>query len=296
MALSMTGFGVATIQTQKNQLTVQVKSVNGRFLETKFKLPKAYFSFENDLRQVVADNIFRGSVEILVNKSEFAASHLNQTNVVFNEDLAKAWLSGAVKLSKKLKLKYAPEFRDVLKIPDLYQVNEDAVLTDDERNFVIKALKQALKDCIKSKNSEGEKLTKNLLHLVGELEDFAQNVEKMRPEMEKQLKQNLEKKIKELSQTHNFDETRLMQESVYLVEKADIEEELTRLKAHIQSFKKILNEKAASVGKKLDFITQEMHREINTMGAKTQSLQTINNVINAKAFVEKIREQVQNIE
>lgn len=293
MAISMTGFGASQLQTKKFQISIQVKSVNGRFLETKFRLPRHYLSFENEMRTLVGEHLFRGSVEVFINRSEGDDDSAPQ--IIFKTNLAKSWLKASQKLAKDLKIKYTPKFEDILKIPDLYQVADATHTQENEKQVVLKVLKNALEDCVKLKKSEGDKLTEVLLKLISDVEGFLKDLDKKRPEIAMQLKSNLEKKLKDLADKTDLDQQRLHQESVYLLERSDIEEEVARLKSHLHGFRKALSEKG-SVGKKLDFLVQEMHREINTMGAKTQALNAIESIINAKSFVEKIREQVQNIE
>ncbi len=291
----MTGFGTASLKNKKFSITIQIKSVNGRFFEPKFRMPRYYQGFESEMRAILNQKIFRGTVDVGVNRALILDGHSEGIEVIPNLALAQGWVKASQKLAKELGVEYRASIESLQKIPDIFQIPEPTQIEKEEMDLVLKTLHLAVDACSAERKREGDALRSILEKLLQDLSDFLTGVTKKKKHLDENLRKGLEKKLKILAHDFELDPQRLNQEAVYLLEKADIEEEIARLSTHIDGFKKHLHTKG-SQGKKLDFLVQEMHREVNTMGSKTQALDVVIDVIEAKATVEKIREQVQNIE
>lgn len=292
----MTGFGSSNLKNKLGAVSVQIKTVNNRYFEVKFRMPRAYQSFESELRNQIHKKIHRGSVDVTIQRSHFESGNLSQ-QVVANEPLAKSWLQATQKLAKKLKIKGSVSLEMLLKVPDVFVTEENLSVSEEEKILVEAAVKEAVDKCLTERRREGAALQKDLLQWIGNLEDFSEGTEKKSKDFESQIEKNLRKKIKKLSEELTVDPHRLSQEALFLMEKSDITEEITRLKTHLSALKNVLSEKPQeAVGRKLDFMIQELHREVNTISAKVQSLEISLDVVEAKTVIEKLREQAQNIE
>ncbi len=295
MITSMTGFGSATQKNKKMSVVIQIKTVNGRFFEPKFRTPKIYQSFESEMKNIIHAKIQRGNVDIQINRS-LAMEIEGGMQVIPNLGLAKSWWKAAAHVAEELSLKLPPSIDSILRVPEIFQVQENFLeIEDSEKDLILMTLSLAVEKCVEERNREGRELSGELSKLLESLATFCESVDARKADFDGSLKKNLEKKIKKLSSEYALDDHRLNQEALFLIERADISEEIARLKSHIAGFKKAMNEDK-SVGKKLDFLVQEFHREVNTMSSKTQALDIVLDVIEAKTVVEKIREQVQNIE
>jgi uncharacterized protein (TIGR00255 family) len=295
MIKSMTGFGLAQFQSEQLSLQVQVKSVNGRFLEVRFKMPREYAALESELKKIITKKIERGSVDVMINREVIATALPPEVKV--NVALATAWLNEAKSLAKQLKISDDIRLDSVLKVPDVVTLGDARVLSESEKQQLVSTLSTALENCMKERQREGENLADTCLALLNDLEVFNKDVKGKKDKLAGELKEKIRERILALQEDVAFkvDDNRLSQEVLFLLDKADVAEEVARLEAHIEAFKKSLKQNGAA-GKKLEFYTQELHREVNTLGAKTQNLEITLNIIEAKTRVERLREQVQNIE
>ena len=293
MISSMTGFGSSTLENDKISLSVQIKSVNGRFLETRFRMPREYSALENEMKKTITAVIQRGTVEISINrvlKGDAAA-----VSVEPNIPLAKGWMKAAQALAKDLKLEMPKNVEPLMRVNDIIQITERGELPSWEKENLIRSLQEALSLCLAEKKREGQAQYKIFADILDELVLFVDGVKKRKSKIDGELKTKLQERLKLLDASIEVDPQRLAQEVIFLLEKGDIAEEITRAETHLKAYRDVLNENT-SVGKKLEFYTQELHREINTMGSKTQSLDVTLDIIQAKTLVERLREQVQNVE
>jgi len=289
----MTGFGTAALENEKISLNVQIKTVNGRFLDTRFRMPRQYGALENEMKRLIASKLSRGSVDIQVNRA--LSGQDSEVEVTTNVALARGWMKAAGGLAKELGLPLSLTTENFLRIPDVIAVSESAELESWERDAVLETLKKALAACVSERKREGEELGKILGSLLDQMDRFLLGVKKRKTQLDGDLKERLKERLKNIDPAVQVDPNRLAQEVVILLDRADIAEELARADAHVGAYRKALNETGA-MGKKLDFYTQELHREVNTMGSKTQSLDVTLDIIEAKTCVERMREQVQNVE
>lgn len=293
----MTGYGLCRAQTNEVSLEISIRAVNGRFLETRFHLPKPYFLFESDLKKKLSEYALRGTVDIYISRKLKTAHTAGK--VVINTRLAQEYLKSFKKLAKDLKLNDAIRFDLISRQNDVIVMEETDTLNQQEVVLLKKAFEAALKKFEQEKIREGSALKKDLSKNLKDLQKHVLKISKLRDDANKYLQEKFEAKIKsrlpkELA-GQSVDPLRISQEIVIQLEKADINEELIRLTEHLKNFEKLI-ENSVVEGKKLDFYTQELLREVNTIGSKSQVAGITESVVEAKTLIERIREQVQNIE
>ena len=294
---SMTGFG--SFRTQNNEVSIEVslRAVNGRFLETRFHLPRGYFPFEAELKKKLSSLVLRGTVDIYISRK--IKSNVASGKIVVNSKLASEYLKAFRKLSADLKINEVIRLEHVSKQPDVIQLEEVESLSPSEVSLLKKNFDSALKKFDIERIREGAALKKDLQKNLKDLQRHIQKVSKLREEANKLLQERFESKVKARLPKEvagqQMDPQRISQEIVIQLEKADINEEITRLVEHLKNFDKLV-EMPVVEGKKLDFYTQELLREVNTIGSKSQVAGITEAVVEAKTLIERIREQVQNIE
>ncbi|MEK6775138.1 MAG: YicC/YloC family endoribonuclease [Bdellovibrionota bacterium] len=290
---SMTGFGNQKLQKKDFSVEVSLRSVNGRFLELRFHLPKEYLSLETELKKILSQKLKRGTIDIFISRRMKNQSH--QVEIQVNQALAKKIHLAYRELSQELKIPFQDPWSVLLNHPELVQLQEASEVSSHEKKSVQEVFEAALRSCEKERMREGEAIKKHLLGLVLLLEKEVQKILSLRSEANKHLQEKYEAKIKLRLKDSDIDYQRLSQEIVIQLEKGDINEEIQRLSQHVVNFK-VLIKNPQSEGKKLDFYTQELLREVNTIGSKSQISDITQSVIEAKALIEKLREQVQNVE
>jgi uncharacterized protein (TIGR00255 family) len=294
---SMTGFGMAIKKMKAFELQVILKSVNGRFLETRFHLPKEFNAYESDLKKLLEGYVSRGTVDIYINRRGQLGERKIEINV--RQDIVKQWLKNHLQLKKVGQaegVQFSPlSTSEVLNLPHVIDAFESSSPSSAEKSFLTKTFKEALSQFDKARIREGQHLKSELNSLFKTL---SQLIEKMRTKREKAnalLHDKLALKFKTLGFHQESLEQRLSQEILFHVDKSDITEELSRLGEHIRSCIQLLKA-GQPEGKRLEFYNQELLREVNTIGSKSQLSELTALVVESKTVIEKIREQVQNIE
>lgn len=291
MIKSMTGFGRGNYENDGRIYSIEIKSVNHKYTDINVRIPRFLNSMEDKIRKKISSAISRGKVDVFVNFENYSNKG---TKIRINKDLAKEYISELKKLSEETGVRFDISVIDVSKLPEILKIED---IDDDEliAKELMQALDEAIENFIKMREIEGEKLVQDIekrIYLiqekVNEITDFSGNI------VEEYMKK-LEIRVNELLKPGTVDENRLMQEIVIFSDKSSIEEELTRLRSHISQFLTLIK-KESPIGKKLDFLIQEMNREINTIGSKANCLEITNRVIEIKTEIENIREQIQNIE
>lgn len=289
---SMTGFGRGEKEKDGKIWTAEVRCVNNRFLDINIKLPRSYSSLEEKIRKKVGSFHLRGRVDIYLNvQGDF--SDLEQISV--NVELARRYRKALVDMASQLKLKDDTSLSQLASYPEVIvkeQLSED--LTAVWEN-IDKALDEALSGCEKMRMDEGNTLLEDLQN---RLQSFTANVEKIEalvPELIGRREQLLRDRLDKLLPQAEIDPLRIHQEIAVMADKTDVTEELVRLRSHLNQFEKILQEEG-SLGRKLDFLIQEFLREVNTLGSKINDAETAHIIVDLKSELEKIREQIQNIE
>jgi len=292
MIKSMTGFGRANGTYGGLDITVEIKSVNHRYFEFGCRCPRAYQFIEEKLKSVCQRSISRGKVEL----SLFIEDNSEQAvEVEINRPYAKAYIEALKTLSKEygikndLKISTLALNNEIFKTAKRNEPDENAV------EAVVQVTEQAVKGFIAMRETEGERLKNDVLSRTEAILEKVEFVESRSPETVKAYRERLEQKVKDLLETANVDEQRIITETAIFADKVAVDEETVRLRSHIKQLKNLL-ETDEPVGKKLDFIVQEMNRETNTIGSKCQDIEIAHTVVDIKSEIEKIREQIQNME
>ncbi len=290
---SMTGYGTAKVQSKNVSIEVSIRTVNGRFLETRFHLPREFVSMEAELKKLLSSQISRGTVDVFVSRK--VKTEASRTDVKVNAELAKKYAKAYKVLAKDLSISYNPHLEAFARLPDVLKLDESHELFTEEDKLLRKVFSEACSFCDKERMREGKSLQKDLSKLLVGLEKQIKVISQLREEANLQLQERYETKIKARMKGNELDMTRLTQEIVIQLERADINEELSRLQEHIKNYRQLIMSKEAE-GKKLDFYTQELLREVNTIGSKSQVAKITSAVVEAKTLIERLREQVQNVQ
>ncbi|MDG0817455.1 YicC/YloC family endoribonuclease [Bdellovibrio svalbardensis] len=290
---SMTGYGNARAQSKDVTVEVSIRSVNGRFLETRFHLPREFVAFESDLKKILGASLLRGTVDVFVSRRVKNAG--GKSKMTVNDALAKKYLAAYKHLSKELGVPFNVHLEAMARLPEIIKIEDSYELFAGEEKILKKAFAEACKNCDKERIREGKALRKDLEGLLISLEKQVKAITSLREEANAQLQDKFEQKIRARLKGNEIDPTRLSQEIVIQLEKADINEELSRLSEHIKNYRQLVSSQSAE-GKKLDFYTQELLREVNTIGSKSQVAKITQAVVEAKTLIERLREQVQNVQ
>ncbi len=291
---SMTGFGAATVSLGKRtreMISVQAKSVNQRFLDLKLSLPREYAAWEGDVRKVVQERLSRGRVEIYVGRE---GSPDDRPRVEIDEELARAYVEEWRRLKKKLRLAGEVDLALLRGVPDLYRPREAAGAPRAERAALIRAVSSALRELEQSREREGGRLADDMRTRVIALEKLAVRMAERSGASHEGTRRRIEARMRELLES-KVDEARIVQEAAFQAERSDVTEEIVRLQSHLAGLCGLL-EIDDAVGKRIDFLLQEVQREVNTVASKSSDLRLTQLAVEAKGEVEKIREQVQNVE
>ena len=292
MIKSMTGFGRSEIVKGNRKISVEIKSVNHRYLEAGIKMPKKLNVFESRMRDLLKKYATRGKIDIFINYEDDSE---NQVNLKFNQNIADEYMAIFNNMSEKYNLKNDMTVGGLARFPEV--ITMDEVQEDEEElwHFIEEAMKAALEQFVNTRILEGENLKKDLLGKLDHMEELVAFVEKRGPEIMKEYRSKLESKVKELLGDTTIDESRIATEVIIYADKICVDEETVRLRSHIEHARKCLNEEGG-IGRKMDFIAQEMNREANTTLSKANDIEISNAAIDLKTEIEKVREQIQNIE
>ena len=289
---SMTGYGRAKIENDTREYIVEVKSVNHKYLDINIKLPKTLFCIEDKIRKVISNKILRGKIDVFVTYINYG---IEGKTILINKDIAKMYIKEIEEIATENNIASGIRATEISKFPEVLNVIVDE--EDEEKIWLElnKCLEKALDNFIEMRTTEGEKIKEDLKQRLDEIDENINEIFKNSTGLVEEYVVKLRKRIQEILNTDVVDETRLAQEIVIYSDKTSIEEEITRIKSHIIQFKELLNSEGA-IGKKADFIIQEMNREINTIGSKSGKFEITQLVIKIKTQIEDIREQIQNIE
>ena len=291
MIKSMTGFGRGKYENEGRTYTVEIKSVNHKYSDINVRLPRFLNSVEDKIRKRVAEVISRGKIDIFVSFENYSNKG---TTIRINKDLAKEYIRELKELANEAELRFDLNVIDVSKFPEILKLEDE---DNDELigQEVMIALDDALGKFVSMREVEGQKLVEDIEKRIYLIQEKINEVTKFSSTLVEEYMARLQTRVNELLAPGVVDEARLMQEIVIFSDKSSIEEELTRLKSHIYQFLELIKQ-SSPIGKKIDFLIQEINREVNTIGSKANSLDITNKVIEIKTEVENIREQIQNIE
>ncbi len=292
MIKSMTGYGSGTSETAGKVFTIEVKSVNSRYSDFNIKLPRVYTFLEDPLRKKAAEKINRGKVDIYVNVE---SGDEGDSVVTVNKSLAKAYLDALHNLSSELEIGSNANAETFLRIPDIFTVEKAPEDTEAITSAAVEALSMALDGFDSMRIAEGKKLVSDLKEHLVFISNATEEIEVRSPKIVDEYRVRIDERVRDILGSATYDETRLLTEVAIFADKVNVNEEIVRLKSHIAQFNQMLDD-GGSVGRKIDFLIQEMNREINTIGSKSNDLDIAKIVIDVKAEIEKLREQIQNVE
>ena len=281
MVKSMTGYGRGECSYEGGSFTIEVRSVNNRYLDCGIKMPRAYIFAEDAMKARVQATISRGKVDVFVTQTSQAE---DDSTVVVNEGLAKSY-----------RVKGSYTATDLARFPDVLTVEKKEQDQEQVKAGLLGALDAALSDFDAMRVREGQRLAQDILGRTATIEQLVSKVEERSPQTVAEYRARLEAKMAEILQNTQIEESRILTEAAIFADKVAVDEETVRLRSHIAQLREML-EQAGAVGRKLDFLIQEFNREANTIGSKCNDIDIARVVVDIKAEIEKIREQVQNLE
>ena len=292
MIKSMTGFGRCEVSENDRKFTVEMKSVNHRYLDVNIKMPKKLNFFESAIRALLKDYIQRGKVDIFITYEDMTE---NNVSIKYNRELAAEYLKYLRDMAEEFSLDNDIRVSSLSRYPEVLTMEEQTIDEEGIWKTLEKALRGAAEGFVETRIKEGENLRADLIGKLDGMLTHVEFIQERSPQILAEYKQKLEDKVKDLLADVKVDENRLLMEVTIFADKVCVDEEIVRLKSHIETTKATL-QSGGSMGRKLDFIAQEMNREANTILSKANDLEISNRAIELKTEIEKVREQIQNIE
>lgn len=289
---SMTGYGKGVAEKDFKRVSIEIKTLNNRFLDINTRLPKSLIVCDEVIRQNIQEKIKRGSVEVYFN---YVNNSENTKTIFIDSNLASQYVDVAKGLSEELDLMNDVAISTVLKVPEIMKIET----ADDDPEILVEltetAIKSALDDLDRMRSKEGESICEDFTLLICKIESALFRIRELANKVVDDYREKIKKRITEYLGEVEIDQARLLNEVAFFADKADINEEISRLGSHISQFRLCLTSEEA-LGRKLDFLTQEMGREINTLGSKSNNIEITNLVLEMKNELEKLKEQIRNVE
>ena len=292
MIKSMTGFGRCELSNEKRKITVELKSVNHRYLDVNIRMPKKLNFFESAIRTLLKEYMQRGKVDMFISYEDYSEQTLA---VKYNATIAKEYLTYLQQMADEFNLENDIRVSSLSRYPEVLTMEEQSADEDELWSDLSQAIREACTQFVATRTTEGEHLKQDLVEKLHHMRDNVDKVEQRAPQIIAEYRSKLMEKVNELLGDTQIDEARLSTEIVLFADKICTDEETVRLKSHITSMLNAL-ERSEGIGRKLDFIAQEMNREANTILSKSNGLETSDIAIELKTEIEKVREQIQNIE
>jgi uncharacterized protein (TIGR00255 family) len=294
MVLSMTGYGTGTVQKDETSVTVEIRTVNHRFLDLHVRMSREFGSLEPEIQQLIRGTLVRGRVDVTIGIQSGSAVEVN-----VNAGAVGSYLDAAARLREQFQFQDSLDLKTLLNLPGVLQ-SKDAGSTpdrpeDDIPAMVKRAVRDALDGVVRMRKQEGEALKNDMLRHLASISQKAKGISELAPLTVTEYRRKLEERLAQLLPQSGIDPQRVAQEVALLADKSDISEELARLASHLEQYESLIAS-GTEVGKKLDFLLQEMQRETNTILSKATNLEITRQGIAVKADIEKLREQVQNVE
>ena len=288
--LSMTGYGKAEYSDGNVTLTAEIKSVNNRQFDFNAKMPRVFIAFEDTLRKTVAKYISRGRVDLFIN---FTDLRVRPASVNVNLEKAAGYYAAAQKIAERLSVPNDVTVSSIIRMPDVIADDGNVDYSDLEGTLVC-VVSEACERFNAMRKTEGEKLCADMLSRVTEIEDIVGKIKHVAPSVTENYREKLKSRMREILGDVKYDESRFLSEAAFYADKVNIDEEITRLFSHVAQFREIA--KTERTGKKLDFLMQEFNREANTICSKSNDVTVTGYALSLKNEIEKVREQVQNVE
>ncbi len=292
MIRSMTGYGRGEFNKEGRKYLVEIKSVNHKYSDIYIKIPRQISYLEENARELVKEYISRGKVDVYITFEDLGDK---TRSVLLDEALADMYIKSCRNLRDQFDLQDDISVSLIARFPDVLRIERPEEDEEETWRELEETLRQAMNSLVAMRENEGARLRENILEKLSTLTEYVEKVEQRAPHVVKEYKEKLENRIKELVNLQTIDESRLETEVALYADRCSIDEEIIRLKSHLNQMEDTLNQ-SVPVGKKLDFLVQEMHREINTIGSKANDLEITKSVVEMKTIVDNIREQIQNIE
>lgn len=293
MIRSMTGFGRCEVADGERKFTVEMKGVNHRYLDVNIRMPKKLNFFETSIRNLLKKRIQRGKVDLFISYEDLSEG---QVSLKYNEALAQEYLDYFRQMETTFGLENDVRVSTISRCPEVFTMEEQALDEEELWNGLEKALNGAIDQFVETRTLEGENLKKDILEKLSGMLELVGYIEERAPRIIAEYREKLEAKVQELLEDTQIEESRIAAEVVIFADKICTDEELVRLRSHIVHMKETLESSDSGIGRKLDFIAQEMNREANTILSKANDLEVSNVGIDLKTEIEKVREQIQNIE
>ena len=285
MISSMTGYGRYEIQENERKVLVEISSVNHRYLDLNIRMPRVLMHLEDEIRKILKEKVARGKVEVSLT---YQSTSKEDIDIVVNTALAEVYLEGLRKMGSQFGLEDDLKLSALMNVNDLMTFQKKAADEEEVSKIIYKGISGALVNFIQMRMNEGMALKEDILMKSKKLSQMIETIELRSPEVVKGYQQRLENRLGQLLQEAPIDESRIATEIALFADKCAIDEEITRLKSHIKQLEEILTE-GGVVGRKLDFLMQEMNREANTIGSKANDYEITTNVVDLKTEIEKIR-------
>lgn len=292
MLRSMTGFGRGDDTIGGRHIVFEIKSVNHKYFEFNSRIPRGYLFLEDKLKAYIQGKISRGKVDVFL---QIETLEETDVQVLVNHSLASAYVTALQELKERYQLPDEPSLALLSKYSDIFSVHKAPEDEDAVWEAVRQVADQAIASFLKMREAEGARLKADILEKAGEIVALVDQVERHTPETVEHYRERLKAKIEELLQDNRFDEQRVLTEVAIFADKVAVDEETVRLRSHFQQLQRLVDSDGP-VGRKIDFLVQEMNREANTIGSKSVNSKIAYLVVDIKALIEKIREQVQNVE
>lgn len=292
MIKSMTGFGHSERESRDYKISAEIKSVNHRYCDLNIKLPKKFNAYENDIRNIVKKYAARGKIDVYISYENYSEA---KTIVKYNSGVAKGYMDAIIKASEEFSIEPSITSSLLVRFPDVISLEDEEIDSDEIFKAIAYVVEEACKNFVESREREGSHLYKDINDKLDYINGIVEEIEKRSPEIIKEYRTKIENKVAELLGDTKIDESVLATEITIFADKVCVDEETVRLHSHINSMRETLS-KDEPIGRKLDFISQELNRESNTILSKANDVEVSSKAIDLKTEIEKIREQIQNIE
>ena len=289
----MTGFGRSEVVTDERKITIELKSVNHRYLDLSIKMPKKLSFLEGSIRNLMKTYIQRGKVDVYITYEDYT---INNGTLKYNKELAAQYIACLKQIQQDFDLDYDIKLSTLSRYPDILTMEEQSVDEEELWSILEPPVREACEKFVQTRTQEGHNLEKDLLEKLDGLDKKVTRIEERSPEVVNAYRTKLEAKVSELLEDTQIDDNRIAAEVILFSDKICNDEETVRLHSHVKNMKKMLTTETEGIGRKLDFMAQEMNREANTILSKSSDMEISDIAIDLKTEIEKIREQIQNIE
>ena len=289
----MTGFGRSEVVTDERKITIELKSVNHRYLDLSIKMPKKLSFLEGSIRNLMKTYIQRGKVDVYITYEDYT---INNGTLKYNKELAAEYIACLKQIQQDFDLDYDIKVSTLSRYPDILTMEEQSVDEEELWNILEPPVREACEKFVQTRTQEGHNLEKDLLEKLDGLDKKVTRIEERSPEVVNAYRTKLEAKVSELLEDTQIDDNRIAAEVILFSDKICNDEETVRLHSHVKNMAKMLTTETEGIGRKLDFMAQEMNREANTILSKSSDMEISDIAIDLKTEIEKIREQIQNIE